>query len=78
MALSKNAKAARKLFRETYGQTTAAVVQQIARGRESDIIADKVGITVASVAATRANLTRGVYAPYAVGTSMNVSGSCDF
>jgi FixJ family two-component response regulator len=78
MALSVKAKVARKSFRSQYSKTTADVIQQIARGRDSYEIADRVGVSMRSVATTRGNLTRGLYSPYAVVRNGNVQGECQF
>lgn len=78
MALSNDAKVARKDFRDVYGKTTAEVIQSIARGWDSQRIADRAGVSMRSVATTRGNLTRGLYAPYATVRNGSVEGSCQF
>ena len=51
-------------FRNTYGRTTEAIVKRIAQGQTSKEIANELDLEVMSVAATRANYTRGTYWPY--------------
>lgn len=78
MALSDRVRLARKQFRSMYGKTTADVIQGIARGRDSYQIADSVGVNMRSVATTRGNLTRGLYAPFADVVNGEVVGACQF
>jgi len=78
MALSVEAKRARRTFRENFSTTTAQVVQRIARGQNSYQIADAVGVGVRSVVTTKGNLTRGFYLPFAGVGSEGVIGTCEF
>lgn len=75
MALTKGQKLARKTFVEMYGPEARNVVQYIARGWNSLRIADKFGISVTSVAAYRANVSRGTYVPFA---DVHCNGACNF
>jgi hypothetical protein len=69
---------ARREFRNLY-PATAPVVEALARGWDSATVADRLGTTVTSVAAVRANLTRGAYAPYVAGdVSSGFRGFCGF
>ncbi len=69
---------ARREFRNLYPET-ASVVQALTRGWDSAVIADRLDTTVTSVAAVRANLTRGAYAPYVAGdVSSGFTGTCGF
>ena len=69
---------ARREFRSQY-TATAPAVELIARGWDSAQVADHLETTVPSVAAVRANLTRGAYAPYVAGdVSSGFTGTCGF
>jgi FixJ family two-component response regulator len=69
----------RRAFAQVYGPVTADVVRLIARGWTSDRIAYETGETVNSVAAFRANVTRGAYAPFVSGDLVSgFTGSCNF
>tara|TARA_Y100000310_G_C20675221_1_gene812650 strand:+ start:938 stop:1171 length:234 start_codon:yes stop_codon:yes gene_type:complete len=52
---------ARKDFTEHYGQETAQIVQMISQGYETPEIAETVEVRPSTVAAYRANVTRGTY-----------------
>lgn len=81
MALSQDQRAARRAFVDIYGPEARDVVNYIARGWNTPRIADKVGIPVTSVAAYRANVTRGTYWPFVdadFNTGEVVGGSCNF
>ncbi len=66
MALSKNAVKARQEFRNVYGNQTVNIVRDIASGKSTGVIATNMNVGASTVAAVKANLTRGNYAPYAV------------
>lgn len=69
---------ARRNFRSQY-PTSAKIVELIARGWESTRIAESVQTNVNTVAAVRANLTRGTYHPFVRGNTTNgFKGSCKF
>lgn len=77
MKLTQRAKAFRREFSSRY--QGAEVVALITRGLDSKTIADRTGYSVTTVAAVRANLTRGNYAPYVSGnTSSGFVGVCRF
>lgn len=62
----KNTKAARtararREFRNRYGNDTYNVVRWLVKGKTSGEVATRTGVSVGSVAAIRANLTRGTY-----------------
>lgn len=79
MALSNLTKQVRRQFRENYSTTTANIIQRIARGQSSHVIADALGVSVPTVVTTRGNLTRGSYFPFAdVSSSGTVAGTCQF
>lgn len=69
----------RRAFTQQYGRTAFQVVSRIARGEDSSNISVDTGLPVSSVAAFRANVTRGVYAPYVRGDMVNgFTGNCRF
>ncbi len=73
-----NVNQARRQFNQSYPETSK-VVRLIAQGWNSDLIADTLHVSVARVAAVRANLTRGTYAPFVKGTpSRGFRGTCNF
>jgi hypothetical protein len=55
---------ARQAFRDNFGVNTYLIVEAVLDRIPSDIIADTMGISKGSVAAVKANLNRGTYAPY--------------
>ena len=68
-------KLARRAFVRNYSTETRDVISYIARGWNSVRIADKLSLPITSVAAYRANFTRGAYVPF---VNENGSGSCNF
>jgi FixJ family two-component response regulator len=76
MALTKTQKAARAAFVQIYGREARNVVSYIARGWNSVRIADKFNVPVTSVAAYRANVSRGTYYPFINENAS--SGSCNW
>jgi len=62
--LSKRARKARAEFRKFYGKIAFNVVDAIHRGWTNERIRNKYKISNASIAAFRANVTRGTYYPY--------------
>jgi len=65
----------RKNFRKEYSNATVNIVRDIARGWDTTHIATANNTTNASVAAVRANLTRGAYAPFARMKGSKVTGT---
>lgn len=79
MTNSARTRSNRRAFAQAYGQDALAVVSRIARGWTSDRISEATGLPVTSVAAFRANVTRGAYAPYVDGDLVHgFSGTCNF
>lgn len=79
MALNKTERTARREFTKQYGSETNQVVRSIARGWDSNHIADSLDLSVMTVAAVRANLTRGSYTPFINGTrAVGFEGTCNF
>lgn len=71
-------RSARTRFMNAYPET-ADLVRCIAEGWTNDEIVDEFDVHVSSVAAVKANLTRGVYAPFVEVTADNeFAGSCNF
>lgn len=68
-------KAARRMFQETYGKTTANVVRLIAYGLDNPAIRAITGASVATIATYRANVTRGAYYPWVSGAFY---GTCNY
>lgn len=64
MAFTKEQLATRKLFRKMYGTRTLNVVDYLMKGWDTQRIAEKFDMSRASVAATKANYTRGTYNRY--------------
>jgi len=52
---------ARKQFKKHYGEDTYNVVKAIIQGKNSHEIADNFWLSIETVAAYRANVTRGTY-----------------
>jgi hypothetical protein len=63
--MSKKVIANRRTFRSRYGNRTVNIVRDTANGRSARVIAQSLRIKIGTVAAVRANLTRGNYAPFA-------------
>lgn len=73
-----NYKSARKEFRNSYSGS-APVVELIARGWDTSRIAEELSTSTLTVAAVRANVTRGAYRPFVTGnTTRGFRGSCKF
>ena len=64
----------RREFTKFYGTQTTHAVAMMAKGWDSGEIATRLDISVGTVMAIRANLTRGTYEPYATGTGN--TGTC--
>ena len=72
-------RAARKAFESIYGSSTAKVVRLIAAGIDSASIRSVTGASRTTIAAYRANYTRGTYWPYVyTDTTGSVYGSCKY
>ena len=68
---------ARKEFRDTFGRDAYDVVSRIEKGHDTDTIVDRTGLTVGTVAAYRANHTRGVYSDFVPGCKFQeLNGTC--
>jgi FixJ family two-component response regulator len=79
MALSSNARSARRTFTNLYGQDARDVVSRIASGWSTQRISGSTGLPETTVAAYRANVTRGTYLPFVDGsTAAGFVGSCQF
>jgi len=78
MALSKQVVGLRKQFRDTFSSQTANIIKRIAKGHSSVRIASTLGVSVGTVGTTKGNLTRGLYAPFAVVDGSLVTGTCLF
>ncbi len=68
-------RAARKQFITRYGSLAAGIVRMLASGYTTDKVVEVSGAPRGTVAAFKANLTRGTYAPY---VSKNGTGTCNF
>lgn len=68
-------RAARRTFTKTFGEISAGIVRMLASGVAPSRVAQLTGAPRTTVATYKANLTRGVYAPFVRG---NGSGSCNF
>jgi len=66
---------ARRHFRKIYGAETFAVVSRIIQGKDSRRIETEVNVPYTSVAAYRANVTRGTYLPWVDGNNGNYYGA---
>lgn len=62
--LSKRALKARAEFRKAYGRTAFNIVDAIRNGWDNSRIRNKYKVATTSIAAFRANVTRGTYYPY--------------
>ena len=77
-----NLRTVRRDFSREFSPTTSKIVALIAKGKPTKQIATKLSLPLGTVSATKANLTRGVYAPFAFvslvkGVSV-VIGDCQF
>ena len=79
MSKSSNTRSNRRAFAQRYGDGTAQVVRYLTRGWDSETVAQVTGYSVPTIAAVRANLTRGTYAPFVRGNvTRGFTGSCNF
>jgi FixJ family two-component response regulator len=79
MALTVEQRNARRQFVEVYGTDQRNVVSYIVHGWDSHRISEKLDIPLMSVAATRANVTRGTYYPFVEGSILDgFQGTCNF
>lgn len=67
----------REQFYQAYGEKTYEVVKQTVDGYNAHQIAEDLWIPVTSVAAYKAHLTRGTYAPF-VEVVPRFEGTCKF
>lgn len=66
----------RKYLVEQYGQKTASILLALKNNQKLGTITKRLKVSVGTVAAVKANCTRGVYAPWAITTADNhVEGS---
>lgn len=75
MALTKKQKVARNAFVRKYGKEARNVVDYVVRGWTSGRIADKFMVPAMTVAAYRANVTRGTYSPFVTESG---NGTCGY
>jgi len=70
----------RRQFRNTVGNDVYTVVRDTVMGRTADEVSHATGMSVTSVAAVKANLSRGTYAPFVTlnTRAWTVDGLCDF
>ena len=69
----------RVAFSFLYNANTSKVVNLVAQGHDTPTIATRTGLSSMSVAATKANLTRGTYYPFAyVDIQGYVRGTCSY
>jgi hypothetical protein len=73
--MNETTRVSRRRFRSYYGGDTFAVVSRIISGQDSRTIEAETGVPVPSVAAYRANVTRGTYYPWVDGYSGIFSGA---
>lgn len=73
---TKELRTARRSFRTRFSADRFTVVELLSRGLTSKEVATRLSVTTGSVAATKANLTRGTYAPLAEVVSGKVTGTC--
>jgi hypothetical protein len=66
---------ARKAFTKRYGTTAAGVIRLLATGSTTSEISTSFGVPRTTVAAYKANLTRGNYYPY---VTWDGRGACNF
>lgn len=78
MALTKKVGVLRKQFRTNFSSQTANIIKRIALGQSTVKIANVLGVSVRTVGTTKGNLTRGLYAPFALVDSGSVRGTCLF
>ncbi len=72
-----NIRKARQEFRKQFGDETYQVISRIACGWKNETIEDNLSIPKTSIAAYKANLTRGTYYPFAqMGSDNTVHGNC--
>jgi DNA-binding NarL/FixJ family response regulator len=67
---------ARRSFRTQYSTNTFKVVELLSRGLSTAEVASRLGLTTRTVAAVKANLTRGTYGPLAEVVDGVVTGTC--
>lgn len=65
-------------FRHYFGDETVSVVRMLCQGMTSHEVSDELCVPVTSVAAYKANLTRGTYYPFAKMVNEKVYGGCKF
>lgn len=79
MALSSFARSERRAFTSFYGSETSRVVSRIASGWSTERIVNSLNVPETTVAAYRANVTRGTYAPFVSGDPVvGFEGSCNY
>ena len=78
MALTKDVNGLRKQFRDNFSSQTANIIKRIAKGQTTVKIANVLGVSIGTVGTTKGNLTRGLYAPFALVDKGLVTGSCLF
>jgi DNA-binding NarL/FixJ family response regulator len=73
---TKELRSARRSFRTRFGADRFTVVELLSRGLTSKEVATRLNVSTMSVAAIKANLTRGTYEPLVEVVDGKVSGTC--
>ena len=73
---TKELRNARRSFRTRYGSDRFRIVELLVTGLSSAVVATRLNVSVGTVAAVKANLTRGTYGPFVTVTDGVASGSC--
>lgn len=73
---TKELRNARRAFRKQYGSDRFRIVELLVSGLSSTQVAGKLDVSVGTVAAVKANLTRGTYDPYVSVNDDGVGGTC--
>lgn len=75
--MSKELKNIRAEFSKKF-KSSSKVIRMLAKGKDTNSIAEKLNIPMPTVRTIKGNLTRGYYLPYVQVKDGQVSGTCEY
>ena len=75
--MSKTLRSIRAEFSKKFS-ISSKIIRMITKGKETNEIVEKLGVSMPTVRTVRGNLTRGFYLPYVQVKNGKVSGTCNY
>jgi DNA-binding NarL/FixJ family response regulator len=75
--MSKETKSIRAEFTKKF-KASSKIIRMLAKGKDTNSIAEKLELPMPTVRTVKGNLTRGYYLPYVQVKNGEVTGTCNF